>query len=114
MRNCYPFWPQASYLRAKTSPSPKRDAASAFAPGGAKPTAAGVSDDNGDSEPEHVDNALAVSRFGGPASVAGAGASSAWWNSADTLGGTHGGVVGPSTDDDVVSQIWWKRGAWAA
>jgi hypothetical protein len=41
---------------------PKRYAASAFAPGGAKPTAAG-SDDDVDSEPEHVDNALAVSRF---------------------------------------------------
>jgi hypothetical protein len=71
-------------------------------------------DDDGDSEPEHVDNALTVSHFGGSASAAGAGASGAWWNFADTLGGTHGGVVGPSTDDDVVSQIWWKRGAWAA
>jgi hypothetical protein len=72
-------------------------------------------DDDGDSEPEHVDSALAVSRFqlAVPRSVAGAGASGAWWNSVDTLGGTHGGVVGPSTDDDVVSQTRWKRGAWA-
>jgi len=33
--------------------------------------------------------------------VAGTGAGGAWWNSADTVGGTHGGV-GPSTDDDVL------------
>jgi hypothetical protein len=114
VRNCYPFWPQASYLRPPFITSSKRDAASAFAPGGAKPMAVGP-DDDVDSEPEHVDNALAVSRFqlAVPRSVAGAGASGASWNSADALGGTHGGVVGPSTDDDV-SQTRWKRGAWAA
>ena len=36
-----------------------------------------------------------------PAFVAGTGTGGAWWNSADTVGGTHGGV-GPSTDDDVL------------
>jgi hypothetical protein len=36
-----------------------------------------------------------------PAFVVGTATGGAWWNSADTVGATHGGV-GPSTDDDVL------------
>ncbi len=76
------------------------DAASVFAPGGAKPAAAGP-DDDADGEAEDEDDALAVPGFGSSASVAVAGAGGGWWNSADTVGGAHGGV-GPSADDDIV------------
>ncbi len=75
------------------------DAASVFAPGGAKPAATG-SDDNGDGELEDEDDALAVRSFGGSASTAGAVAGGALWDSADAVGDTQGGV-GPSADDDV-------------
>src|SRR6266851_1361046 len=44
---------------------------------------------------------LAVPGFGSSASVAVAGAGGGWWNSADTVGGAHGGV-GPGADDDIV------------
>jgi len=119
VRYCYPFWPQASYLRAMVTFTvynpPKRDAASAFAPARAKPMAAGP-DDDGDSEPEHVDNALAVSRFWqfrvpsqapGPAGRGGilptllVTPTAEWWVPARTTS---------------FPQIRWKRGAcqWAA
>ena len=75
------------------------DAASVFAPGGAKPAATG-SDDNGDGELEDEDDALAVRGFGGSASTADAVASGALWDSADAVGDTQGGV-GPSAGDDV-------------
>jgi polyadenylation factor subunit 2 len=76
------------------------DAASVFAPGGAKPAAAGP-DDDADGEAEDDDDVLAVPGFGSSASVAIAGAGGGWWNSADTVGGAHGGV-GPGADDDIV------------
>jgi polyadenylation factor subunit 2 len=76
------------------------DAASVFAPGGAKPVAAGP-DDDADGEAEDGDDVLTVPSFGSSASVAVAGAGGGWWNSADTVGGAHGGV-GPGADDDIV------------
>jgi hypothetical protein len=72
------------------------DAASVFAPGGAKPAAAGPDDDA-----EDEDNAHAVPVFGSSTSVAVAGVAGGWWNSADTMGGAHG-RVGPGVDDDIV------------
>jgi len=81
------------------------DAASVFAPGGAKPAAAGP-DDDAYGEAEDEDDALAVPGFGSSASVAVAGAGGGWWNSADTVGGAHGGV-GPGADDDI--WIRWRR-----
>lgn len=78
------------------------DAASVFAPGGAKPAAAGP-DDDADGEQEDEDDALAVPGFGSSAaSFAGAGVGGAWWNSADTLGGVVHGGLGTGADDDVV------------
>jgi hypothetical protein len=74
------------------------DAASVFSPDGAKPAAAG-SDDDGVGELEE-DDALAVRGFGGPASTAGAVAGRAWWDSADAVGDTQGGVS-LGADDDV-------------
>ena len=64
------------------------DAASVFAPGGAKPAASGP-DDDADGEQDDDDDALVVPGFGGSASAAGAGA--AWWGSAGVMGGAHGG-----------------------
>jgi len=61
------------------------DAASVFAPGGAKPAAAGP-DDDAYGEAEDEDDVLAVPGFGSSASVAVAGAGGGWCNSADTVG----------------------------
>jgi hypothetical protein len=79
------------------------DSASVFAPGGAKPAAAGP-DDNADGEAEDEDDALAVPSFGSSTSIAIAGAGGGWWNSADTVGGMHSGV-GPGADDDIVPRF---------
>jgi len=83
------------------------DAASVFAPGGAKPAAADA-DGDADGEAEDEDDVLAVPGFGSSASVVVAGAGGGWWNSADTVGGAHGGV-GPSADDDIVPGFWRQR-----
>ena len=78
------------------------DAASVFAPGGAKPAAAGP-DDDADGEQEDEDDALAVPGFGSSAaSNTGAGVGGAWWNSTDTLGGVAHGGMGIGADDVVV------------
>ena len=78
------------------------DAASVFAPGGAKPAAAGP-DDDADGEQEDEDDALAVPGFGSSAaSITGAGVGGAWWNSTDTLGGVAHGGMGIGADDVVV------------
>ncbi len=75
------------------------DAASVFAPGGAKPAAAGP-DDDADGDQEDEDEALVVPGFGGSGSATGAGAGAAWWGSAGVMGGTHGGA-GLGMDDIV-------------
>jgi len=72
------------------------DAASVFAPGGAKPATAGPDDDAEDEVDAH-----AVPVFGSSASVAVVGAAGGWWNSANTVGGVHS-RVGPGADDDIV------------
>ena len=72
------------------------DAASVFAPGGAKPAAG--PDDDADGDQYDEDDALVVPGFGGSASAMGTGA--AWWGSAGVMGGAHGGAD-PGMDDIV-------------
>ena len=75
------------------------DAASSFAPGGAKPAAA-APDDDADGDQYDEDDALVVPGFGGSGSAAGAGAGTAWWGSVGVMGGAHGG--GDLGADDIV------------
>ena len=75
------------------------DAASVFAPGGAKPAAAGP-DDDADGDQYDEDDALVVPGFGGSGSAAGPGAGAAWWGSAGVMGSAHGGAD-LGTDDIV-------------
>ncbi|KAN0109792.1 WD40-repeat-containing domain protein [Russula decolorans] len=75
------------------------DAASVFAPGGAKPAAA-APDDDADGDQYDEDDALVVPGFGGSGSAAGAGAGAAWWGSAGVMGGAQGGAD-PGADDIV-------------
>jgi polyadenylation factor subunit 2 len=70
------------------------DAASSFAPGGAKPAAAQPDDDAYDAQDDD-DDALAVPGFG-------SSAAGAWWGAAAADGVAGGGGPGGSAADDVV------------
>ncbi|KAH9057690.1 WD40-repeat-containing domain protein [Lactarius vividus] len=79
------------------------DAASSFAPGGAKPAAAHPDDDADDGQDDD-DDALAVPGFG-------SSAAGAWWAAADGVGGSSAGGSGA---DDVVPGFGGGVGAAAA